>query len=124
MNHKITLHLPQTTTAVESGLAPSKRLVMLILALGTLTGTGCFRATGQQRSPMVAEVLPESYGDKVNGLKTKGGAGNLYLGNDFIQVAIDNAPFLDAVRTPIAGAPSGGGIIDAGYIELDGSYTG
>ena len=123
MNHKITLHLPQTTAPVEPGLAPAKRLLMLVLALGTLAGTGCFRATGQQRSPMVAEVLPETGGDKVNGLKTKGGAGNLYLGNDFIQVAIDNTPYLDAVRTPIAGAPSGGGIIDASYVQLDASYA-
>jgi|GEM_PF-288188 hypothetical protein len=123
MNHNITLHLSQTTAPVEPGLAPAKRLLMLVLAMVALAGTGCFRATGLQRSPMVAEVLPETAGDKVNGLKVKGGAGSLYLGNDFIQVAIDSTPYQDSVLTPIAGAPSGGGIIDAGYILLDASYT-
>jgi hypothetical protein len=123
MNHKITQHLPQTIAPVKPGAAPSKRLSVLFLALCTLAGTGCFRATGLQRSPMVAEVLPESGGDKVIGLKCKGGAGNLYLGNDFVHVAIDNAVYGDTVQLPMAGALSGGSIIDAGYIFLDASYT-
>jgi len=123
MNHKVTLHLPQTSAHRQPGAAPAKRLFMLAVAAWTLAGTGCFRATGLERTPMAAEVLPETGGDKVVGLKAKGGAGDLYLGNDFIQVAIDSTPYGDPARTPIAGAHSGGSIIDAGYILLDASYT-
>ncbi|MDR3672313.1 MAG: hypothetical protein P4L36_15805 [Holophaga sp.] len=123
MNHKITLHLPQTPARLPAGAARSNRLLMLVLAGWTLVGTGCFRATGIQRSPMVAEVLPETGGDAVLGLKQKAGAGDFYLGNDFIQVAIDSTVYGDTTRTPLAGATSGGSIVDAGYILLDSSYT-
>jgi hypothetical protein len=123
MNHKITLHLPRTTAPRQSGAVPSKRLFMLVLSIWTVAATGCFRATGIQRSPMVAEVLPETGGDSVYGLKAKAGAGDFYLGNDFIQVAIDSTVYGDPTRTPLAGAPSGGSIVDAGYILLDASYT-
>jgi hypothetical protein len=104
-------------------MAPPKRLLMLVLTMATLAGMGCFRATGLQRSPVAAEVLPAVGGDKVVGLKVKGGSGNLYIGNDFIQVALDDTVYGDPVRTPIAGAASGGSIIDAGYLTLDNSYN-
>jgi hypothetical protein len=96
---------------------------MLALAVWTLAGTGCFRATGIQRSPMVAETLPETGGDAVLGLKSKSGAGDYYLGNDFIQIAVDSTVYGDPSRTPLAGAPSGGSIVDAGYVLLNSSYT-
>jgi hypothetical protein len=123
MNHKITLHLPHSSAPPTAGAARFKRLSMLVLAVWTVAGTGCFRATGIQRTPMAAEVLPESGGDSVLGLKLKGGAGDLYLGNDFIQVTIDSTTYLDPAQTPLAGAASGGSIVDAGYIVLDGSYN-
>ena len=57
------------------------------------------------------------------GHQAKAGQGDFYLGNDFIQVAIDGTVYGDPVRTPLAGAASGGSIIDAGYMELDNSYN-
>jgi len=123
MNHKITMHPPRPSAPRPAGAALAKRLFMLSMAVWTVAGTGCFRATGIQRTPMAAEVLPEYGGDAVLGLKAKGGAGDLYLGNDFIQVTIDSTVYGDPDRTPLAGAQSGGSIIDAGYIILDGSYN-
>ena len=98
-------------------------MLMLVTVLASLAGTGCYRASTVQRAPMVAEVLPETGGDRVKGLKSKSGSGDYYLGNDFIQVGIDSTVYGDSVRIPLAGAPSGGGIVDAGYIALDGSYN-
>ena len=123
MNHNTAQHLFRTHGRAEFGMAPPKRLLMLVLTMATLAGMGCFRATGLQRSPVAAEVLPAVGGDKVVGLKVKGGSGNLYIGNDFIQVALDDTVYGDPVRTPIAGAASGGSIIDAGYLTLDNSYN-
>ena len=95
--------------------------LMPVLALGAMAG--CYRATGFQRNPAAAEVLPAFGGDAVLGIKHKGGQGDYYLGNDFIQIAIDGTPYGDPVQTPLAGAVSGGSIIDAGYLELDNSYN-
>ena len=123
MNNNITHHLPQTPVLARPWGRQSKRLPMLIAAMGTLAVTGCFRATGLTRDPMVVEVLPATGGDTVAGLKAKAGASDWYVGNDFIQVAIDSTVFGDPNRTPLAGAYSGGSIVDAGYLALDGSYN-
>jgi hypothetical protein len=95
-------------------------MMLGVVALATI---GCFRATGIQRDAMVSEVIPETAGDRVPGLKSKGGSGDFYLGNDFVQVVVDGTVPGGPASVPLAGAPSGGGIIDAGYMELDSSYS-
>jgi hypothetical protein len=95
---------------------------MLSVALLTLVASGCYRATGLQRTPLAAEVIPETAGDRVAGLKSTAGPGDYYLGNDFIQLAIDGTPFGSPAEAPLAGAKSGGSIVDAGYVMLDTSY--
>jgi hypothetical protein len=95
---------------------------MLSVALLTLVASGCYRATGLQRTPLAAEVIPETGGDRVAGLKSTAGPGDYFLGNDFIQLAIDGTPFGSPVENVIAGAKSGGSIVDAGYVLLDTSF--
>ena len=95
---------------------------MLALALAPLLVTGCYRATGLQRNPNTAEVIPETGGDRVPGLKSIAGPGDYFVGNDFVQVAVDGTPYGSTLQQPLAGALSGGGIVDAGYVLLDSSY--
>ena len=95
---------------------------MLSVALLTLVATGCYRATGLQRDPLVAEVIPETGGDRVAGLKSTAGPGDYFLGNDFVQVAIDGTVFGSSPELVLAGAASGGSIVDAGYVLLDSSF--
>lgn len=87
-----------------------------------MVSLGCFRATGYDRSVVAAEAIPEVKGDQVWGIKSMAGPGDYYLGNDFIQVAVDGTLYGDASQSPIAGAASGGSIVDAGYLNLDTSY--
>jgi hypothetical protein len=124
MINYVTHLMPQAIVRPPLRGGRPKPAAMLVLALGTLALTGCFRATGLQRNAVAAEVLPATGGDTVAGLKSKAGAGDLYLGNDFIQVAIDSTVYQDPNgRVPMAGARSGGSIVDAGYFELDASYN-
>ena len=123
MINYITHLLPRTCPGPRLRAGRAKRWGLLAAALATLTGTGCYRATGIQRNAVVAETIPETGGDSVLGLKAKAGAGDLYLGNDFVQVAIDSTVYGDSTRTPLAGAHSGGSIVDAGFLALDGSYN-
>lgn len=123
MINYITHLLPRTCPGPRLRAGRAKRWGLLAAALATLTGTGCYRATGIQRDAVVAETIPETGGDAVLGLKAKAGAGDLYLGNDFLQVAIDSTVYGDSTRTPLAGAASGGSIVDAGFMALDGSYN-
>ncbi|WP_243335355.1 CehA/McbA family metallohydrolase domain-containing protein [Mesoterricola sediminis] len=88
----------------------------------SLVATGCFRASGLQRTTVAAEAMPENGGDRVTGLKAAAGPGDYYLGNDFIQVTVDGTRFGDTAQIPIAGAQGGGSIVDAGYLSLDTSY--
>ncbi len=101
---------------------PRVGIACAVPALLALGGTGCYRATGFQRTTVVAEAIPETGGDRVAGLKSTAGPGDFYLGNDFLQVAIDGTRWGDTSQRPIAGAASGGSIVDAGYISLDTSY--
>ena len=94
--------------------------VPALLAMGW---TGCYRASGFQRSTIAAEAIPEFGGDRVSGLKAMSGPGDYYLGNDFIQIAVDGTRFGDTSQMPIAGAAAGGSIVDAGYLTLDTSYA-
>jgi hypothetical protein len=98
------------------------RVPALVSVLLPLLVTGCYRATGLTRNPEVAEVIPETAGDRVPGLKAIAGPGDYYLANDNLEVAVDGTPFVGALRAPLAGARSGGSIVDAGYITLDTSY--
>ena len=122
MNHK---NCPRRLPAhpVPSCRQPVRKALGFALpALLALTGLGCFRASGLQRSTTVAEAVPEFNGDRVAGLKAMAGPGDYYLGNDFLQIAVDGTVFGDTSQPTIAGAASGGSIVDAGYISLDTSY--
>ena len=85
-----------------------------------LTATGCFRATGISRPAAVVEEIPASGGDRVTGLKATAGAGDFYIGNDSVHLAVDGAAFGD--RGGQFGAVSGGAILDVGTLALDQSY--
>ena len=122
MNHTIPAP-PSASFAVARRSGRGYRsLSVLGLALVAMTFTGCFRATGIQRDPLVGEEIPERGGDRVAGLKSTAGSGDYYLGNDFVQIAIDGTRFGDPVENAIAGALSGGSIVDAGYLALDTSF--
>jgi hypothetical protein len=91
-------------------------LVALLLA----GGLGCYRAAGVPKSTPLSYEIPASGGDRVAGLKSTGGPGDYYLGNDYVQMAVDGAPFGE--RPGQMGAPSGGAILDIGAIGLDQSF--
>ena len=88
--------------------------------LALLAGTGCFRATGYDRTPLIVQEIPAIGGDRVPGLKSMAGTGDYYIGNDFIGLAVDASP--PSASSGIAGASGGGSIVDVGYIVLDSSY--
>jgi hypothetical protein len=91
----------------------------LFLALA-LAFTNCYRATGVQRPTALASEIPATGGDRVLGLKAQAGPGDYFLGNDFVELAVDGTPF--AERDALAGAAGGGSIVDVGYVGLDTSY--
>lgn len=95
------------------------RLSLSALALVAL-GTGCFRATGYSRPTELATEIPASGGDRVHGPKADAGPGDFYMGNDYVELAVDGAVYGD--REAIAGAPSGGSIVDIGVVALDANY--
>lgn len=97
----------------------ARSLTALVLALAA-GSTGCFRAGGIQRASATATEIPAEGGDRVHGNKAAAGPGDFYIGNDFVEIAVDGALFGD--RAAVAGAAAGGSIIDAGYIELDTSF--
>ncbi|WP_005035750.1 hypothetical protein [Holophaga foetida] len=86
-----------------------------------LAAPGCYHATGIQRSTPVAEEIPSTGGDRVPGLKSAAGPGDYFLGNDAVSMAVDGIPY-GGSGVPIAGALSGGSIVDAGYVALNTSY--
>lgn len=97
-----------------AGLAP--------LALAVVAGSvGCYRATGQARPTTVAEQIPATGGDRVAGNKATAGPGDYYLGNDYIEMAVDGAAYGSAKGQ--FGAPSGGAILDIGGVALDTAYN-
>lgn len=99
---------------------PTTRLTALALALASLAGLGCYRATGQQREDITALRIPATGGDRPAGLKAAAAPGDYYIGNDYVEVAVDGTPFGDGGA--VGGAASGGSLIDAGKIGLDTSY--
>lgn len=98
---------------VPSGLAP----IALALVAGSV---GCYRSTGESRPTTVAQQIPSSGGDRVAGMKATAGPGDYYLGNDYIQMAVDGAVYGHAKGQ--YGAPSGGAILDIGGVTLDTAY--
>jgi hypothetical protein len=90
----------------------------LTLLLPALLAPACYRATGFERPALMAEEIPAVGGDRVGGMKAMAGAGDYYVGNDFVGLAVDGSP----AGSGIAGAPGGGGIVDVGFIMLDSSY--
>jgi len=95
-------------------------LLAVAPSLGLLAFMGCFRATGYDRTPLIAQEIPLVGGDRVPGLKSMAGAGDYYIGNDFVGLAVDATP--PSESSGIADAPGGGSIVDVGYIVLDTSY--
>jgi hypothetical protein len=99
---------------VLAGLAP--------LALALVAGSvGCYRATGESRPTTVSQQIPATGGDRVAGNKATAGPGDYYLGNDYIQMAVDGAIYGSAKGQ--FGAPSGGAILDIGGVALDTAYN-
>jgi len=91
------------------------------LAFLTFFGVlGCYRASGWDRPELVAIEMPAVGGDRILGNKSMAGAGDYYIGNDFVALAVDGTPASEA--SGIAGAPGAGSIVDIGYISLDTSY--
>lgn len=99
---------------------PALWMAPLVLALTAGGGLGCFRATGVARPNLAVEEIPQVGGDRVAGLKASAGPGDFYLGNDYVQLAVDGAAFGD--QPGQLGAPSGGSVLDIGTISLDQSY--
>lgn len=97
-----------------SGLAP----IALALVAGSV---GCYRSTGESRPTSVAQQIPATGGDRVAGMKATAGPGDYYLGNDYIQMAVDGAAYGHAKGQ--YGAPSGGAILDIGGVALDTAYA-
>jgi len=89
-------------------------------ALALLVGVGCYHATGYDRAALIAEEIPAIGGTRVPGLKSMAGAGDYYIGNDFVGLAVDGTPLSESAG--IADAPGGGSIVDVGFISLDTSY--
>ena len=99
---------------------PALWMAPLVLALTAGGGLGCFRATGVTRPNLAVEEIPQEGGDRVGGLKSTAGPGDFYLGNDYVQLAIDGAAFGD--QPGQLGAASGGSVLDIGTISLDQSF--
>ena len=105
---------PRGSRLAFVGLAP--------LALALVAGSvGCYRATGETRPTTVAQQIPATGGDRVGGNKATAGPGDYYLGNDYIQMAVDGAKYGSAKGQ--FGAPSGGAILDIGGVALDTAYN-
>lgn len=104
---------------------PAFRLPDSLIPFAALTlllsgGLGCFRATGIQRGSLAGFEIPAIGGDRPAGMKAEAAAGDYYLGNDFVELAVDGTPF--GAGQAVAGAASGGSIIDISYIGLDTSF--
>ncbi|HEX9010969.1 MAG TPA: hypothetical protein VF804_11440 [Holophagaceae bacterium] len=99
---------------------PALWMAPLVLVLAAGGGLGCFRATGVTRPNLAVEEIPQVGGDRVAGLKATAGPGDFYVGNDYVQLAVDGAAFGD--QPGQLGAPSGGSVLDIGTISLDQSF--
>ena len=109
------------TQPLPLSMAPivSRRAWPLLMLLAA-AGTGCYRATGMARPTLVATEIPASGGDRVGGLKATATVGDVFLGNDFVSLAVDGATWQN--REGQFQAPSGGAILDIGAIALDQNF--
>lgn len=87
------------------------------LALVVLASPGCFRATGTRPLQLTVEEIPATGGRRVGGLKSSAGPGDFYMGNDFVEIAVDGSRF-GQVDTQLRS----GSIVDASYIGFDTNY--
>lgn len=111
------------SSSVPPRSAAGRRAALPILTLALAGGlTGCYHATGFQRPPLMASEIPPSGGDRVSGIKSAAGPGDYYIGNDFVGLAIDGTPFGEREGSTIAGAVSGGSLVDVGTVSLDSSF--
>lgn len=106
--------LPRRTTHLTPGF-PFAALTLLLSV-----GLGCYHSTGIQRSSLAALEIPAIGGDRPAGIKAEAAAGDYYLGNDFVELAVDGTPF--GAGQAVAGAASGGSIIDLSFVGLDTSF--
>ena len=76
---------------LKLNLLKRKLLLASSLMVEVIVGTGCYRAAGIKQTPLILEMLSEN-SDKVLsysiGNNHKAKAGDYYLGNDFLHVAI------------------------------------
>lgn len=102
--------------------APRFRAARLVpwVVLWSVATVGCYRATGIQRPPALASEIPAIGGDRVHGLKAQAGPGDYFLGNDYLELAVDGS--ILGERDAIGGASAGGSIVDVGYVGLDTSF--
>jgi hypothetical protein len=68
----------------------------------------------------LASEIPSVGGDRVHGLKAQAGPGDYFIGNDYVELAVDGSVLGE--RDAIAGAAAGGSIVDVGYVGLDTSF--
>lgn len=113
--------LPTGTSPRKPG-SPRSRTARLVpwVVLWSVATLGCYRATGIQRPPALASEIPAIGGDRVHGLKALAGPGDYFLGNDYVELAVDGS--ILGERDAIAGATAGGSIVDVGYVGLDTSF--
>lgn len=117
----MTLNLPaHESTAPRPRRAGGLTTLGAVIAASVLA-PGCYRATGLQRGTVTAQQVPEVGGDRVPGLKAEAAPGDFFLGNDYLNLAVDGTRFGSALPA-VAGAPAGGSIIDIGPVVLDQSY--
>lgn len=117
----MTVNLPaHETPAPRAPRAGSLTALAAVIAASVLA-PGCYRATGLQRGAVTAQQVPEVGGDRVPGLKAEAAPGDFFLGNDFLNLAVDGTRFGSALPA-VAGAPAGGSVIDIGPVSLDQSY--
>jgi len=107
--------------ASTRGRALRQPVGLTFLALAILAGTGCYHASGVKRTPLVAEEIPAVSGDRVDGFKAAAAPGDLYLGNDFLQLAVNGSSF--AASGGAQQAALAGSILDIGNVELDQNYV-
>ncbi|MCE1229302.1 MAG: hypothetical protein LWX11_07435 [Firmicutes bacterium] len=108
-------HLP-----FSHSILPQRPWLMALPMVLVGLGVGCYRATGIQRTDVVAQEIPAVGGDRPKGLKADAAPGDFYLGNDSLELAVDGTRF--GQGKAVAGAVSGGSIIDVSRVELNQSY--
>jgi len=119
MNPAMTSPTGSSPRKPRSFRLPAARFATWAL-IGSAATLGCYRATGIQRPPALASEIPAVGGDRVHGLKAQAGPGDYFLGNDYVELAVDGS--ILGERDALGGATAGGSIVDVGYVGLDTSF--